>query len=419
MAAHNSQLATRNSQLVMDLLLLAGIETFMMVFLDVRVLFYDTTATGGDTASWQGVADHLLNVLLPQGRLTGWDLGNFCGYPNFSFYFLPPFLLAALPSYLFGLPLTITLKVAISLGAFLLPVMTYLGLRAMSYRFPGPVIGAAATLLFLFNESYTMFGGNLLSTYTGEFCYMFAFALLALFMGTLYRGVKRESGAVSNGVLLGLIGLSHLFVFIPAVCLVVYWFLARGRLRYLLKVSLVAFGLMAFWILPLIAFRHPFTTPVYMIWQPFVSWRYTFLGLGLGLLFVGPRLSLAALAGTARDSFKRLGPWAACLHGTFRLHPRLPGGHLCRSRKRALRHRHRAHAAQCLPGGHGLGAPLETLDRAFQPFPRPCSAGQRAGGIPKAFRLRALLPGVGQRRPPSGGGHGLLGPLLLHDRCDP
>jgi hypothetical protein len=300
MMARNSQLATRNSQLLIDLLLLVGIEVFMMAFLDVRVLFYDTVPTGGDTASWQGVADHLLTVLLPQGRLTGWDLGNFCGYPNFSFYFLPPFLLAVLPSWLFGLPLTVTLKFAISLGVFLLPVMTYLGLRAMNYRFPGPVIGAAASLLFLFNESYTMFGGNILSTYTGEFCYMFAFALLALFMGTLYRGVETQSGTLGNGVLLGLIGLSHLFVFIPAICLVVYWFLAGGRLRYLVKVCLVAFGIMAFWILPLIAFRHPFTTPVYMIWQPFVSWRYTFLGLGLLLLFVGPRLALAALAGPAR-----------------------------------------------------------------------------------------------------------------------
>lgn len=267
----------------------------MMAFLDARYLFYDTVVTGGDSASWQGVADHLLRVLLPEGRLTGWDLGSFCGYPNFSFYFLPPFLLAALPSYLFGLPLTITLKAAICAGIFLLPVMTYLGLRAMGYRFPGPIVGAGATLLFLFNESYTMFGGNVLSTLTGEFCYMFAFSLFACFMGTLWRGVEREQGAVGNGILLGLIGLSHLFVFIPAVCLVVYLFLVRGRARYLLKVCLPAFGLMAFWILPLIAFRHPYTTPVYMIWQEFVSWRYTFFGIGLLLLLVMPRLALAAL----------------------------------------------------------------------------------------------------------------------------
>ena len=159
-----------NSSLFVDLLLLAAIEAFMMCFLDVRYLFYDTIVTGGDTASWQGMANHLLTELLPHGRLTGWDMGNFCGYPNFSFYFLPPFLLAALPSWLLQIPLTITLKFAIASGIFLFPVTTYLGLRNMGYRFPGPIIGAAASLLLLFNEPYTMFGGNVLSTLTGEFC---------------------------------------------------------------------------------------------------------------------------------------------------------------------------------------------------------------------------------------------------------
>ncbi|MCU0594050.1 MAG: hypothetical protein MUC98_01130, partial [Desulfobacterota bacterium] len=159
----------------------------------------------------------------------------------------------------------------------------------------------SASLLFLFNESYTMFGGNILSTLTGEFCYMIAFALFAYFMGTLYKGVRADTGVIKNGILLGLIGLTHLFVFIPAVCLLIYWCLAKGTLQYLFKVSLIAFGLMAFWVLPLIAYRDPFTTPVYMIWQPFVSWHYAFMGIGIVILFIGPRLALAALS-TVGDS---------------------------------------------------------------------------------------------------------------------
>jgi hypothetical protein len=284
------------SSTIVDLVLLVGLEVFMMVYLDVRYLFLDTIVTGGDTASWHGIADHLMTVLLPEGRLTGWDMGNFSGYPNFSFYFIPPFLLAALSAYLFPIPLTIALKGVIVLGIFLLPVMTYLGLRAMDYRFPIPAIGASASMLFLFNESYTMFGGNILSTLTGEFCYMIAFALFAYFIGSLYRGMTTGGGVIKNGILLGLIGLTHLFVFIPAVCLLIYWFCAKGKLKYLFTVSVVAFGLMAFWILPLMAYRDPFTTPVYMIWQPFVNWRYAFMGIGLGLVFIGPRLALAALS---------------------------------------------------------------------------------------------------------------------------
>jgi len=281
--------------IITDAVLLTGILIFMMAYFDTSYLFYDTIVTGGDTASWYGMADHMLKVLLPNCRMTGWDMGNFCGYPNFTFYFIPPFLMAVLPSYLFGLPLAITLKLTIMTGVFLLPVMTYFGLRAMRYDFPIPVVGAGASLLFLFNESYTMFGGNTLSTFAGEFCYMFAFALFAYFIGSLYRGIETESGAIKNGILLGLIGLSHLFVFIPAVFLLVYWFFEKGRVRYLLKVCLIAFGLMAFWILPLMAYRHPYTTPVYMIWQEFVSWRYTLTGIGIVLLFLGPRLTLCAI----------------------------------------------------------------------------------------------------------------------------
>jgi len=153
-----------HSNTLVDLLLLAAMQMFMMVYLDIRYLFLDTIVTGGDTASWHAMADHLKRVILPEGRLTGWDMGNFCGYPNFTFYFLPPFLLAVLASCLFVIPLTIALKGVIALGLFLLPVTTYFGLRAMDYRFPVPVIGASVSVLFLFNESYTMFGGNILST---------------------------------------------------------------------------------------------------------------------------------------------------------------------------------------------------------------------------------------------------------------
>jgi hypothetical protein len=222
-------------------------------------------------------------------------MGNFCGHPGFSFYFIPPFLLAVLPSYLFNIPLTITLKMAIMSGIFLLPVTTYAGLRKMDYPFPTPIMGAGASLLFLFNESYTMFGGNTLSTLAGEFCYMFAFSLFAYFIGSLYEGAKHHRRAVPNGILLGLIGLCHLFVFIPALVLLIYWSFQKNTVRYLLRVSLVAFGMMAFWLLPLLAYRHPYTTPVYMIWNDFLSWRYTWAGIGIILLFVGPRMALCAL----------------------------------------------------------------------------------------------------------------------------
>ncbi len=282
-----------------DTFLLISLVAFLVIYFDIRYLFYDTVVTGGDTASWHGIAHHLAHVLLPAGRLAGWDMGNFCGYPNFTFYFLPPFLLAVLPANLLGFSMTVTLKWAIMSGIFLFPIFTFFGLRCMGYRFPIPITGAAGAVLFIFNETYTMFGGNALSTFAGEFCYMFALSLFAFFIGTFYKGTRKETGMILNGILLGLIGLCHLFVFIPALLLPVFGFFIGIRLRYLLGVCLIAFICMAFWILPLVAFRHPYTTPVYMIWQDFVNLRYTLAGVLVIVLFIAPRYAVQTIAVTA------------------------------------------------------------------------------------------------------------------------
>ena len=101
------------SEHIINSFMLIVIYAFMAIYFDLRYLLENTVITGGDTASWQGIAQHMLDVLLPAGRLSGWDMGNFAGYPNFQFYFIPPFLLAVLPAYLMHLPLTITLKWAI------------------------------------------------------------------------------------------------------------------------------------------------------------------------------------------------------------------------------------------------------------------------------------------------------------------
>ncbi|MBF0451307.1 MAG: hypothetical protein HQK75_11435 [Candidatus Magnetomorum sp.] len=276
-------------QTCIDLTLLSGLLLFISIFLDARLLLMDTIVTGGDTASWYQIAEHLQQTLLPNGRLSGWDMGNFCGYPNFNFYFIPPFLLAVLLSYV-GIPLTIALKLVIVSGFYILPVSVYYGLRLMSYQFPAPMLGAFSMLLLLFNESYTMFGGNVLSSLAGEFCYMFAFSLLPYYTGSMIKGFSDDKRRVRNGLLLGLIGLSHLFVFIPAVSLVLFGFFTKKRIAYVIQVCAVGFGVMAFWILPLIAWRKLYTIPVYMIWQSFISWPVTIIAAAVLLVIFLPMM---------------------------------------------------------------------------------------------------------------------------------
>jgi len=252
---------------VADLLLVVVFVGFVLSFFDARLVGLNTHPSGGDMASWSAEATHLRDVLLPRARVTGWDMGHFAGQPSFRFYFLPPFLLAVLAAKLAPLPLAVALKGVMLAGMVLLPVTTYAGLRMMGCRFPSPVTGAAAALVLLMNEGHTMFGGNALSTLAGEFCYMLAFALLPLFAGRMHRDAWQGRHAASNGALLGLIGLCHPFVFIPALALPVYGVLTRVKLGYVLRLGVSAAGTMAWWLLPLLALRHPYTTPIAMVWN--------------------------------------------------------------------------------------------------------------------------------------------------------
>ena len=56
--------------------------------------------------------------------------------------------------------------------------------RLWRVRRPFPMLAAVFALVMLFMESYSIYGGNILSTLAGEFGYMLSFALVFLFLGT-------------------------------------------------------------------------------------------------------------------------------------------------------------------------------------------------------------------------------------------
>ena len=69
------------------------------------------------------------------------------------------------------IPLEIAFKVVYLLGILLLPICIYFMFRLMRLRFPIPILGAIFSLIFLFQEGNSMWGGNVLSTFAGEFSY--------------------------------------------------------------------------------------------------------------------------------------------------------------------------------------------------------------------------------------------------------
>ncbi len=293
-------------RLLVDVCLLLLLGYCIYDRFDLSLLVKDTILTGGDSASWYQVALHLKQELLPNGRLFGWDQQNFFGYPNFQYYFIPPFLLAALLGYI--LPLTISLKIVTVLGLFGTPYATYWALGKMKYPHPLPAAGAWASLVFIFHERFNMFGGNTLSTFAGEFTYSFAFLLLILFMGSLHNGVADNKKVILNAVLLATLGLSHAFVFLVAVFMPVYFLWATDNCRitgsYLIKLYVLAFLLMAFWVFPMLS-QIEYTTPIRMIWN-FADWQDFLHSIHYEILII------AILAVVCLRLAKRKGP-----HQTF------------------------------------------------------------------------------------------------------
>ena len=144
----------------------------------------------------------------------------------------------------------------------------------MDYPFPIPAIGSAASLLLLFNQGNSMWGGNIPSTLAGEFSFSIAFALAVLFIGLLYRGIRSGRHRAGLAVLLALVGLCHPVPFISAAAAGLFFLLdpttLRRNLVYLAWVYAAAALLMAFWLVPLIA-GLPYATSIHWEWQ-FQSW---------------------------------------------------------------------------------------------------------------------------------------------------
>ena len=206
-------------------------------------------------ASHSYTAIFLRQSLLANGRLISWCPGNYAGFPLFQFYFPLPFLTMVALS--FAIPLEIAFKLVTVAGALLLPLAAFWCLRFLKVPFPGPALGAVFTLPFLFSESQSMWGGNLLSLLAGEFNYQIAFALGILFIGSLWHGFITHKRLVFNAILFGFIGLTHGVGFVFCGCMALFWFIRRpsllaDRAYYLALVYGIGIGIMAFWFLPFI-----------------------------------------------------------------------------------------------------------------------------------------------------------------------
>jgi hypothetical protein len=202
------------------------------------LLLTNTTTTGGDTGAHVAMPK-FMETLLSHGRLTGWDPGWYDGFPLYTFYFTLPDLFIAVAGWI--APYDIVFKLGTVLGSVLLPICAWACGRFFRLRAPIPTLLAAATLPFLFDYTFTIYGGNLFSTLAGEYAFSFSLSLAILFLGLFACAIREGryrawaalalAGCVLSHIVPGFYALGGAVVLTALELLPARWGIGDTRLR--------------------------------------------------------------------------------------------------------------------------------------------------------------------------------------------
>lgn len=250
------------------------IATSLVIFivLNPGLIFSATTPTGGDTGAHVFGPAYLRDTLLPAGKVLGWSNDWFAGFPAFYFYFpLPSLVIVALD---FFIPYGVAFKIVTVLGLLAMAPAIYFHARALNLGRHISLITAGSGAVFVFYESYSIYGGNVASTLAGEFSYSWSFALSLVYLGLLVKAVRDDRKYVKWAALaLALTALCHVLTTIVVIFASLFVLAARNGPARTFLIWFWGFAIAAFWALPLIA-RIGLTSD--MAWTPLSRWEEVF-----------------------------------------------------------------------------------------------------------------------------------------------
>ncbi|HEX9682783.1 MAG TPA: hypothetical protein VGA13_06855 [Acidimicrobiales bacterium] len=236
----------------------AAATIFVFVQLSPSLLFADTTPNGGDMGAHVWAPAFLRDELLPHFRLSGWTPDWYAGFPAMHFYMVLPML--AIVALDVVLPYGVAFKLVTVSGVVAMPVCAYAMARMLRLPHPAPALFSVGAVAFVFDRSFTIYGGNAASTLAGEFAFSISLALSLLFIGVFARAVDTGRYRARAAVLLALTALTHL---IPALfaglAAMLIWLMRVDRRSTITVAQIGAVGgaLGAFWALPFI-WRRPY-----------------------------------------------------------------------------------------------------------------------------------------------------------------
>ena len=242
------------------IVVVGGATAFLLLTLHPELILRDNTPTGGDMGAHVWGPAYLRDNLLPNFRLMGWSMDWYAGLPVYRFYMvLPALMILALDVIL---PYGIAMKIVAVAGILALPACVWLFGRFARFAFPIPEMLAIGAAIFLYDESFTIYGGNIASTMAGEFSFSIALALTFVAFAFVARALETGSGWIWSSVFLALAALSHgivlLFVFGGVLLMVV---LLADAGRRAMGARIIVFGILlsAFWVVPFV-FNHAYMT---------------------------------------------------------------------------------------------------------------------------------------------------------------
>lgn len=239
---------------------------FFEADLDFPALLTANTPTGGDMGAHVQLPQMLREDVLPTGRLLGWSNDWYSGFPVLYFYFPLPAIATLLLNVV--LPYGVAFKLVAIAGTVAFPAAVYYFVRRLGFTRSVAAVATVMGSMYVFMESFSIFGGNIKSTLAGEFAFSWGFTLSLFYLGLVLRDTEQgRRFSPAAGIVLALTALSHVVPTIIVVVVSLPLLLRRNGPKTLSTSWILGFALAAFWAVPFgVRFLQDFTTD--MGWSP-------------------------------------------------------------------------------------------------------------------------------------------------------
>jgi hypothetical protein len=259
---------SRIIRFVVTLALVGGSTWAALGVVHPSLVLSNNTPTGGDMGAHVMGPAYLRDHLLPNLQLSGWSNYWYAGFPMYRFYMVTPALMIVALNVV--LPYGIAFKIVAVAGIVTLPLCCWAFGRLANFRYPMPELFALGGLLFLLDESFSIYGGNVKSTMAGEFSFSIALSLGMLGLGLFAHGMRTGRYRNWAAIVLALACLSHgivlIFVALGVILMWLVW-MDRTRFVYGITVGITTFLLAAFWVVPFL-FDHASMTDMKYGYRP-------------------------------------------------------------------------------------------------------------------------------------------------------